>query len=382
MADIKTHLRELSVATTIGLLKNGIDFALEDLYDSKEFFAYAQQVITGNLASAQNLTLQATFTGELRQIVDNGYQLGKAIYEMPYFHISKEDSVTWQGNDTQKEDPVDITVGQYGFSLKEESFILENMGLYKLLNCYTGSNYKKRHIFTDYARQEYETWFSVTWDALIHHLTTHGNVWTYHDPQKKKGATITLQDQTVTFQFSQKNQVVAESVLPHPCTLSQFENGTSSKTREGVFAKFINRHLDNDAAYNAAKKECAVAASEALAKELNDHLNYNAGLPRFLRIHDQEYYYAKTTATGIHIFKVPSKADFGNHIAIESIVSSVPDKQANILTTIRNRKTGKALVLRNECRFSHGQFNGTPEAKMYYEHGGSLLVIYEPVTSD
>lgn len=379
MADIKTHLRELSVATTIGLLKDEIPFALEDLYDSRSFFNHAQNVVTGDLSSAKNLVFQPSFNGELRQIVDNGYRLGKTIYEMPYFQINRTDTITWQGNDTQKEDPVDITVGSYGFSLKEESFILENMGLYKLLNCYTGSNYKKRHIFSDYARREYETWFEITWNELIRYLLAHNHVWTYDNSAKKKKSSITLDGRAVRLQFWQAGNLAAESALPIGCTLRIFEGSTTSKTREEVFAKFIHQNLDGNDAYNTAKKRCAVAATQALAKELNDNLDYGAGLPRFLRIHEKEYYYAKTTSSGIEIFRVPSRSDFGDNIYIESIVSSVPDKQANIVTTIRNRKTGKKLILRNECRFSHGQFNGTPEAKMYYEHGGSLLVIYEPV---
>lgn len=39
MADIKTHLRELSVATTVGLLNSGIRFTLDDLRDSRSFLA-------------------------------------------------------------------------------------------------------------------------------------------------------------------------------------------------------------------------------------------------------------------------------------------------------------------------------------------------------
>lgn len=127
------------------------------------------------------------------------------------------------------------------------------------------------------------------------------------------------------------------------------------------------------------KKECAIAASKALAKELNNNLNYRDGLPRFLRIHNFEYYYAKTTPYGIKVLRVPSIRDFGDSIRIESIEASVPNTQANILTTIVNINTGMHLVLRNECRFSHEQFNGTPAAKMYYEHGGSLLTIYDPI---
>ena len=379
MADIKTHLRELSVATTIGLLKTQTPFTMNDLYDSTKFFNLAKSVITNDISSAANLCANAFFTGDLKQIVDNGYNLGVAIFNNPHFSISPSDSITWQGNNTQKEDPIDITVGKYGFSLKEESFILENMGLYKLLNCYTGSSYKKRHIFSDYARPEYETWFSVTWGELLYYLSAHSNEWSYNNTLKKKTGTIKTNGTTVILEYRLNGSVIATSSLPYNCKLSDFENNTSSKTREEVFSKFINQELDNNVNYNKAKKNCAIAASDALACELTKNLNYNAGLPRFLRIHDTEYYYAKTTSSGIQIYKVPSLAAFGHDIIIESIKSSVPDKQANILTTIKNTKTGKTLVLRNECRFSHGQFNGTPEAKMYYEHSGSLLVIYEAI---
>lgn len=379
MADIKTHLRELSVATTIGLLNMEIEFKRDDLYDAQRFLAYAKKVISGDISSANNLAEETTFEGELRQIIDNGYRLGKRIYEDSNFSIQKGDTITWQGNDTQKDDPVDITVGSYGFSLKEESFILENMGLYKLLNCYTGSKYKKRHIFSDYARPEYEEWFAVTWKELLSVLNNNNGKWSYNNTAKHKSGVITLNGSQVKLEYFQNDSLVATSTLPVSCSLSDYEQGTSAKTREEVFAKFINQTLDNNATYNAAQKKCAIAATEALAKELITNLNYNAGLPRFLRIHETEYYYAKTTSSGIDIFRVPSLEAFGNDIVIESIQSSVPQKQANILTTIKNKKTGHTLVLRNECRFSHGQFNGTPEAKMYYEHGGSLEVIYEIV---
>ena len=379
MADIKTHLRELSVATTVGLLKLEIDHKRDDLYDSARFLAYAKMVITGDISSANNLKTEPSFTGELKQIVDNGYRLGKEIYNKNYFDIKRDDKITWQGNDTQKDDPIDITIGKYGFSLKEQSFILENMGLYKLLNCYTGSNYKKRHIFTDYARNEYKAWFDVTWEELLKYLEQHGNTWEYDNPAKKSKGVILKDEKSITLKYYINEKLINSSILPIDCSLDDFENKTTAKTREKVFAKFINMNLDNNIQYNNAKKECAIVASDALAEELNDNLNYDAGLPRFLRIHDKEYYYAKTTSAGIEIFRVPSKEDFGTDIIIESIVSSVPDKQANILTTIKNVKTDKSLVLRNECRFSHGQFNGTPEAKMYYENDGSLEVIYEKI---
>lgn len=137
MADIKTNLRELSVATIVGLLSRKVNFQLGELYDSKRFLMYARQVISGDISSASNLNKELQFTDELKQIIDNGYRLATEIINNKKFIIPENAIITWVGNDTQKDDPIDITVGKYGFSLKEDSFILENMGLYKLLNCYS-----------------------------------------------------------------------------------------------------------------------------------------------------------------------------------------------------------------------------------------------------
>lgn len=379
MADIKTHLRELSVATILGLLKNNLPFQLKDLYNSDMFWQSASQVIDSDISNAINICDVQNYIGELRQIIDNGYQLATYIYNNPHFEITPKDPIYWLGNDTQKEDPADITVGRYGFSLKEESFILENMGLYKLLNCYTGSQYTRRHIFKDYAPCEYEEWFSVTWNEMLKIVNSVGGQWKYLNTRKPKGALITLSGNSVVLDYLEHGRSTAKSILTLNCSLVEYENNTTSKTREEVFAKFINQCLNSNYEYTLSKKACAIAASEALADELNSNLNYRAGLPRFLRIHNFEYYYAKTTPYCVDVLKVPSIKDFGDSIRIESIEASVPNTQANILTTIVNIHTGRRLILRNECRFSHGQFNGTPEAKMYYEHGGSLLTIYDPI---
>lgn len=379
MADIKTHLRELSVAITVGLLSKKYDFCLNELYNSNKFMMYAKKIIGNDISSANNLLIRDNFSSELCQIINNGYNLGKKIYQSDQFDIDEFSIIQWKGNDTQKEDPVDIVIGKYGFSLKEESFILENMGLYKLLNCFTGSTYKKRHIFKDYALCEYKKWFSVTWNEMVKNIKNCGNIWHFDNTKHLKKSIIILAGNKVIFEYYNNQKLIATSILPQKCTLEEFENNTSSKTRENVFSKFINQTLDNNTNYNTAKRECAVIAAKNLAKELTENLNYNAGLPRFLRIHKFSYYYAKTTINGSMIYKVPALANFKDNIVIDSIVPSVPDKQANILTTIRNKRTGKKLVLRNECRFSHDQFNGTPESKMYYEQGGSLLVIYESI---
>lgn len=376
MADIKTHLREISVAITVGLLAKGEDFALEDLYDKDFFLNAATKTIKGDVSSAIRVD-SIKYSSELCQIIKNGYNLGIKIFNSTEFIIDKNSMILWKGNDTQKDDPVDIVIGKYNFSLKEESFILENMGLYKLVNCFTGTKYKTRHIFKDYAMTEYQAWFLTTWKEMLKNIEKSGGTWSIS--KDKNESVIEMSDKDITFKLFNNSRLTAKSTLPITCTLETFEKKTTSKTREKVFAKFINNVLSDNKEYNSKKRACAIVATTNLAKELKDNLNYKAGLPRFLRIHDFEYYYAKTTATELAIYKVPSTANFESNIVIDSIVSSVPNKQANILTTIRNKKTNNTLVLRNECRFSHGQFNGTPEAKMYYESDGSLLTIYEAI---
>lgn len=44
MADVKTTLRELSVAVTVGLSAQKIDFTLDELYNIKTFFEFAKKL--------------------------------------------------------------------------------------------------------------------------------------------------------------------------------------------------------------------------------------------------------------------------------------------------------------------------------------------------
>lgn len=381
MSDIKTQLRELSVATTIGLFKQEISFKKEELYNSESFLKYAKNVISTDLSDVNELDINLLSTDELKKIIDNGFQLGETIYNHPHFKIKKSDFIYWLGSNNQRDDPRDIIVGDYGFSLKEDSFILKNMGLYKLVNFYTGLKYKRNHhIFKYYSFKEYDDWFRTTWIEMLKYLSNHSNTWIFNNTEKSYTSKIivSMPKKIVYLQYFKKNQFL-ESQLPINCGVEEYEKKTNTLIREKVFAKFINQVLSKNDAYNDSKKACVITASKALAKELNDNLDYHAGLPRFLGIHEIEYYYAKTTDNGVAIYKVPSIDNFGDNIIIKSIIDSVPDTQANILTTIKNNVSGKELTLRNECRFSHGQFNGTPEAKLYYENGGSLLTIYEPL---
>ena len=372
MADIKTHLRELSVATTIGLLKNGVRFSVQDLYDSRKFFQYASDVISNNISSARNILLDPVYTGELRSIVDNGYKLGKEIYECSHFKISKTDEILWLGNDTQKGDPIDIYVGHYGFSLKEESFILKNMGLYELLNCMTGSNFRRGlHVFADFALHEYDAWFAYTWEQLVDYLKKHTR-WTLR--KDRNISECYIQGNFVVLKFNNQTENVPVTIK----TNKQFMEYTSSVIREKVFAKWIKEVLSDDNRYTILKKECSEAAGEQICNYITE--NYSpSSVYRFFQIYDKEYYYAKTTHTETTVLRVPDKASFPSIIRLSGCMFDVPKSQLNICSTFVNIQTGRQIEFRNECRFSHGQFNGTPEAKMYVARDTSLADLYEPI---
>lgn len=379
MADINTILRETSVATIVGLKKEGIEYTIEELYDPSSFLQYAKQVISGELGSLiDSLESRNSFKNAEINIINNGNKLADVIFQK--FPIDKEDTITWEGNNVGKEDPIDVQIGKFGFSLKEDSFILENMGLYKLINLFTGSKYKTRHIFKDYAYKEYSEWFSKTWGELVSYLNNNNGEWRLDNLKSSSSIIFVNPNNDIKLSYTE-NDSTKECILPKQCSLSEFEKKTISKLREKVFSKFIHLNLEGNESYENAKRKCAEVAANALATELKENLNYSKSLPRFLRIHEMEYYYAKTTDSNVEIYRVPSLKDFVNEIEIKSIKSYVPKSQANILTTIINKHTQNELILRNECRFAHGQFNGTPEAKMYYENNGSLLVIYQDVVN-
>ena len=373
MADIKTHLRELSVATTIGLLNADIEFTSADLYSSsKRFLEYAKRVISNDISSAENLTDYVVFNGELQVIIENGYKLGRKIHDNPYFKFTKNDKIQWLGNDTQKGDPIDITVGDYGFSLKEESFILKNMGLYQLLNNLTGSNYPRGlHVFSTFASAEYDAWFDYTWHSFITYLQKNGS-WSL-----KKGtdlSTASISGGNIILDFNG-----AKSTIPMSITTNrEYMEYTNSKTREKVFSKWINSVFSDDSKYVSLKKKCSEAAGEKVSRKIESEFKPD-NVYDFFQIYLTEYYYAKTTVSETTILKVPGRSDFSSVIEFKGCRYEVPGSQLNIITTFQNKETGKTLEFRNECRFSHGQFNGTPEAKMYVTRDTPLTDLYIPI---
>lgn len=366
MADVKTHLRELSVA--IGI-KSSVN-SLNTIYNPKDFFKNAEVVVKNSIKSAINIQYLNVFELEHINIINNGFKLGQKLVDLSI--VNPQHDVYWEGFDSQKNNPVDIRVGNIGVSLKEDSYILENMGLYMFLNSVTNIKHNRGlHVFKYFANAEYEMWFNYTWQTLIQFITVKG--WAYQN-DRYISRINRIQD-TIVFNFKGEISVIPIDKIK---SIDDFDYFTNSQTREKCFAKWIDQNLKNDSKYIELKMKCSNEAGQNLCDYINKNANIY-GITRFLQIYDEEYYYAKSFNSKIEIFHIPSRAKFNRDVKVKKIYYSVPRSQLNIYTEIENIHSKNKLIIRNECRFSHGQLNGTPEAKMYYELGSDLSVIYNKI---
>ncbi|MFI3301126.1 MAG: hypothetical protein R3Y28_06870 [Candidatus Gastranaerophilales bacterium] len=367
MADIYTHLRELGVAFSF-FNKNNIE-EISPVYFLQICNKHIKSGTTINISQIAENTL--SFTGRELETIKNAIKLGDAIKEQ--FKISDNPKIAWLGNDTQSDSPVDLIIDEYKFSLKEESFILENMGLYKLLNILLDDEIytKGVHVFKEFAKEEFDNWLRVTCKLLVDSdesfaIEKHG----------KYEAGGNIESGNIMLAYNEQ-KICLDDPLNINC--EKFENITNAKIREYAFSKWLKVNIESNPEYVAAKKHCAEQAGLNLLELVKPSEESSPKmLKRFFRIEQDEYYYAKTTSKEIKIYKVPSALEAEQNIKIKEVSTAVPKSQLNFYTEIENIKTNKSITFRNELRYSHGQFNGTPEAKCYISEG-DLTAMYERV---
>jgi len=374
MADIKTHLRELGVAVGVSLLFKEGKCNLDDI-DPRLFYNLCSTTLTSfDFVSLKSDLDRKDFTSSELTILDNSFELARAIYKN--FKLKVTDKIIWCGANSHSESPVDLIIGEWRFSLKEESFILENMGLYKYLALMTGKRHDRGlNIYEIFAPGAYQTFFSFVWNKFVQEESNFEHVGSNY-----KGKAV-FSKNSVTLKYV-KGSTEVISILPAERNLSiaKFTELTQSVTREKIFSKWIKKNLERDGQYQSIKKTMSELAAANLVAYVKDNLDYEFnGLKRFLRVHEDEYYYAKSTAGRVGIYKVPSLNDFSHSFTVDDISYSVPKSQVNINTAIKNKTNNQVLLLRNEVRFSHGQFNGVSEAKMYYDRNSSLETVYEKI---
>ncbi|MCA2941374.1 MAG: hypothetical protein GPI92_10340 [Microcystis aeruginosa K13-06] len=384
MASIETVLRELSVAYGIYIVKNEIP----KTEDPQKFIEICKKAIVKddiNESQYDSIKGLPSFTNARTQIINNGMKLAKIICSHDEFNkISAKPEIKWVGN-SQKNELIDITVDNFEFSLKEKSNILNNMGLYQLINLLTDDTQKRGiHIFQTYAKDEYNQWFVFTWGKLLEYLDQHGD---WHYVNEKKGARSQItknNNDEIKFNYSDPVENKSATLPCNPqLTYDTYEKETTATIREKTLSKWISQELRNQDDYLQLKAKCSEQAGKSLVNYLKNHLSPNlSNLKKLLQILDRQYYYAKTNDSKQEIYKVPSEKEFNSIIKISKIDYEVPKSQLNIITTIENTETGDILQLRNELRYSHGQFNGIPEAKLYIHNSlnqESLSKIYKPI---
>ena len=372
MADIRTSLRELSVV--YGLVTH-FDYNHKDRDFRNDFW----QVMT-DWAGASNLKINFDNPKPIddthSSIVENGIVLADEIIKS--FSIKSTPEIEWVGGLSHSDSPADLIVDRIEISLKEDSYILENMGLYKLLNILTGSNHTRGnvHIFKRYAESCYEKWFDSTWSFLVSELQAKKTI-EIDTVGKDYKCGIDLKNETVSLWY--KSKTISSTVnLPIAIDLTSFEKKTNPLIREKVFSKWINQNATSNSSYVSTKKECAITAGQNLLLELKKSLSA-VNIARLLRLRDKTYYYCKVNHKKAEIYEVPSISQFDKVFELSELNFSVPTTQLNLLTTIKNKETESVLSFRNELRFSHGQFNGTPEAKLYFNRDSSLENIYTKI---
>ena len=129
----------------------------------------------------------------------------------------------------------------------------------------------------------------------------------------------------------------------------------------------------NDEKYKTLKKDCSIKAGENLKEFILNNLNLNSEkILELLQIYYQPYYYGKSFGA-MHLYKVPSNNEC--KIKLKDIEIRVPQSQLNVYFTfeISNKNDTNAIIFRVECRYSHGQFKGIPEAKLYYTDNVNYL---------
>ena len=373
MADIKTNLRELSVGFYFfNQKKLGEITPKYFLNVIKENIDNTDHIEYKNIALDKN-----EFNKSELDIIKNGINLGKAIKEN--FDISEDPDIYWHGWKTQSGSVIDLEIDEIKFSLKENSFIIENMGLYKLINLLIGEDryhFGQLHAFEDFAKEELEDWFSTTRDLIIYHLKGRNFAFV----GSRYTSSMRLKDNVLEISVTYSNGTFSTAKIENfsKCGYDKFKEMTDGKTREHGFCKLINKKLSKNETYNKSKEDCSNEAGKAIIKLIEQNKGKLNNLKRFFRIEEETYYYAKTTSKGIVVYEVPAEDEFESLIEIIDLNFKVPKSQLNIYTTLRNKETKEKIKFRSEVRYTHGQLNNAPEAKSYVETG-DLTVAYKGV---
>ena len=303
-----------------------------------------------------------------KDIIENGLKIGKLLFEK----LKLDGDIVWLGAKVNSKYPFDIKIGETGISLKEDSYILKNPSFADYLNAIVQPkiSFRNIHVFRHFAQNEFNIWFNYSLNKL---------------KEKSKNYEINQ----IIFSYQKKNFYIKKGVeelifgsenferslkLTDDIDEITFNSILGGDILEHTFSKWIKDSLErNDEKYKTLKKDCSIKAGENLKEFILNNLNLNSEkILELLQIYDQPYYYGKSFGA-MHLYKVPSNNEC--KIKLKDIEIRVPQSQLNVYFTfeISNKNDTNAIIFRVECRYSHGQFKGIPEAKLYYTDNVNYL---------
>ena len=358
MADIKTILRETSVI--LGLYNIEIENS-----NSGQFVNKLKKCIINSteVELEINKILEIDISIH-KNIISNGFTLGRRLIEL----FKKVESVKWVGANVGMQYPFDIIVNGEGISLKEDSYILKNPAFSDYLNSLTQINppFSTIHVFRHFAPELFEKWFQYTLSKAFEEPdgTIYFNQKRGHHFKKKNDSLI----------FEHKELKTVKIHKSEPLKEVEFNKKVGGKFIEHSFSKWINEKLSEDKKYTELKKQCSQEAGMKLKSFIEKNLNIDSRkILELVQIYEQKYLYAKV---GNLIYEVPTYSNV--NVKLKSIEISVPQSQLNVLFTFQfsTQNSSADVSFRVECRYSHGQFKGVPEAKLYYIDNSQIENIY------
>jgi len=362
MADIKTILRELSVILGYIVSKYGIKID-EKHIDVKTFLALIKKYCKNiNECNSEIVKIQELDSFSVHyDIIENGISLGKLIYKK----LDIKGDIYWLGSKVNLKYPYDIKIGETGISLKEDSYILKNPSFADYLNALVQPQkpFENVHVFRRFAPNEFEKWYKYTYKKLFDEFYKYQNnedIYSYTKRQTfiKKGMNGLIfgkDDKTIEIKM---NENLDEISLNAKLGGYIFEH---------TISKWIKKNLEKcDSEYEKLKKDCSLKAGENLKDYIQKYKKLNTSkILELLQIYENTYYFGKSHGGSV-LYQVPTNKEC--KIKLMNIVIKVPKSQLNVYFyfEISNIDGTNPVEFRVECRYSHGQFKGIPEAKLYY----------------
>lgn len=382
MPDIKTILRELSVIVGIigGNNKKDISEFMNPNIFCSMILKYCKNVqkFSSEIKRVKSLD---KFDSEQQKIITNGIILGKELSN----YINNSDNIVWEGP-SKSIYPFDIRVNGIGISLKEDSYILKNPAFSDYLNALIGKEkYKRVHVFREFANDDLEDLFQYCFLKLKEVLIEEEKTIQIFSYVKNQTKYYIRREGNYVVLGKIKNGNVDEQKIEYLKKVSEieFDKKIKNDIKEHTFSKWIKQNLEkNDIQYLKLKERCSTEAGNSIIKFLNHNIRIDSNkILEILQIYDRNYYYAKVKNGKPHIYFVPSKSQ----MEIIKVVYNfkVPKSQLNLLfefyvkVKLSNSIKDESIKMHVECRYSHGQLNGIPEAKLYCKD--ELDKLYEKI---